>query len=71
MIMQQQDNTLDSIAGIVGTLKNQASLMGHEVMEQVSHVLLAHSSKEQSSSFKSYQNAQLIRPKRRPLSEPT
>jgi len=40
MLMHQQDNTLDSIAGVVGTLKHQASLMGHEVMEQVSYVFL-------------------------------
>ena len=36
--MQQQDTTLDSIAGVVGTLKQQAAVMGHEVMEQVSYV---------------------------------
>jgi hypothetical protein len=35
-IMERQDTTLDSIAGVLGTLKDQAHTMGREVVEQVS-----------------------------------
>jgi syntaxin 6 len=34
MIMKQQDQTLGTISGVVGVLREQASLMGQEMSEQ-------------------------------------
>jgi syntaxin 6 len=35
MIIEQQDRTLDSISGVIGTLREQAGVIGHEVLDQV------------------------------------
>ncbi|GAA99508.1 uncharacterized protein L969DRAFT_86768 [Mixia osmundae IAM 14324] len=35
MLMHEQDRTMDSIGGVVGTLKEQASIMGQEIFSQV------------------------------------
>ena len=35
LMFEEQDRTLGSIAGVIGTLREQASVMGREVFEQV------------------------------------
>ena len=45
MMMQQQDQTMDTIAGTLSTLAEQAGLMGREINEHNEYVVipLAHS----------------------------
>lgn len=40
MMIREQEHTMDSIAGTLGTLAQQASLMGQEINEHTEYVLL-------------------------------
>ena len=41
LMFEEQDRTLGSIAGVIGTLREQATVMGREVFEQVGSVIRA------------------------------
>ena len=40
MMIRQQDQTIDSIAGTLSTLAEQAGLMGREIVEHNEYVLM-------------------------------